>query len=85
MKIHPLNDQIYLEIEKAKLGALQTDSIKTGMEWAIVEALGPDVKGPLKVGDKVFVKAWSVDVISYEGEDYYFTSEERKGIVAKIA
>jgi len=85
MKINPIGDQIYLEIDKANLGALDTSSVKTGMEWATIKAIGPEVKNKeLKVGAKVFVKGWSYDIILYEGKDYIFTSEARKGICAVI-
>lgn len=83
-QIRPLGDQIMLKIEQAALGALDTSSMKTGVEWGVVEALGPEVQGDYKVGDKVFCKAWAVDSVLYEGNDYYFTSEARKGIVAII-
>lgn len=83
--IKPLGDQIFLKIEQANLGSLDTSSVKTGVEWAIIQALGPEVQDKtLKVGDKVFVKSWGVDVIAYEGEDYYFVSEARKAIVALV-
>ena len=85
MKIQPLNDEIFIELEEAKLGSLNTDSVKTGQEWAIIKAVGPDVKNPdLKVGAKIFVKGWSMDVIAYEGKNYTFTTESRKGIKAII-
>lgn len=74
-----------LKIEQANLGALDTSSMKTGVEWGVIEAIGPDVQNKdLKVGDKVFCKAWAVDSVLYEGEDHYFTSEARKGICAII-
>lgn len=83
MKILPIGDNIFIEIEQANMGNLDTSSVKTGMEWAVIKALGKDVQNKdLKIGDKVFVKAWSVDVILYDGKDYYFTSEARKGICA---
>ncbi len=83
MKIQPLGDQILLEIEEAKLGSLQTSSVKTGMEWAVVKAIGPDVKDEsIKVGVKVFCKGWAMDTILYEGKTYIFTSEARKGLCA---
>lgn len=85
MKILPIGDQIFLDIEKASLGSLDTSSMKTGMEWAYILELGSDVKNKeLKKGGKVFVKAWSVDSILFEGKDYYFTSEARNGICAII-
>ena len=85
MKILPVGDQIFLNVEEAKLGSLNTDSVKTGMEWATISAVGSGVKNKeLKVGAKVFCKAWSQDVILYEGKNYIFTSEARNGIVAII-
>jgi co-chaperonin GroES (HSP10) len=58
--------------------------MKTGVEWGTITALGPDVQGPYKVGDKIFVKAWSVDTILYNNVEYVFTSESRKGICAIV-
>lgn len=85
MKIKPIGDQIQLEMEQAALGALDTSSVKTGMEWAIIKAIGPDVQSKdLKVGARVFVKAWAIDTILYDNNDYFFTSEARKGIVALV-
>ena len=85
MKIHPIGDMIFLEIEKANLGSLDTSSVKTGMEWAKIKALGSDVKNKeLTIGSKVFVKGWGIDVILYEGTDYHFTSEARNCICAII-
>ena len=85
MTIQPVNDILFLDIEPASLGGLDTSSIKTGMEWATIKAVGPNVQNKfLTVGDKIFVKGWSVDVIEYEGKPYYFTSEVRNGICAII-
>lgn len=84
VKISPLGDQIMLKIEQANLGSLDTSSMKTGVEWGVITGLGEDVKGSYKVGDKIFCKAWAIDSIFYENEDYYFTSEARKGICAIV-
>lgn len=83
MKITPVGDQIYIAVEEAKLGALETSSMKTGMEWGTIVAVGPEVQNKdLKVGAKVFCKGWAQDVILYQDKNYIFTSEARKGIVA---
>lgn len=83
--ITPFGDNIFIRIEQASLGGLDTSAIKTGVEWGIVEALGPDVATyGLKAGDKVFCKAWAIDSILYDNVEYYFTSEARKGIVAIV-
>lgn len=81
--LEPVGDEIYLEMEEAKLGNLDSSSVKTGMEWGIITAVGPDVKNQsLKIGTKVFCKGWAMDVILYEGKNYIFTSESRHGIKA---
>ncbi len=85
IKIQPLGDQIQIKIEQASLGALDTSSMKTGVEWGEIVGIGPEVKGDYKIGDKIFCKAWAVDSVLYDGTDYYFTSEARKGICAKIS
>lgn len=81
--IEPLGDRILLDIKQAKLGAIDASSLKTGVEWAHVIAVGPEVT-IVQPGDLVFVKAWSVDVIQYEGKDYHFTAESLKGICARL-
>jgi len=82
--IKPLGDQIMLKIEQANLGALDTSSMKTGVEWGIITGIGPDVQGVYNIGDKVFVKAWGIDTILYENEEYHFVSEERKAMCAIV-
>ena len=85
LTVQPIGDEIFLEVEEAKLGALETSSVKTGQEWSIIKAVGPEVKNKdLKVGVKIFVKAWATDVILYEGKNFIFTTESRKGIKAII-
>jgi hypothetical protein len=34
------------------------------------------------VGDRVFVKAWALDVITHNKETYYFVNVESGGILA---
>lgn len=85
MKIQPTGDEIFLQMEEAKLGALDSSSMKTGQEWGIITAIGPEVQNKdLKVGTKIFVKGWAMDVIRYDNKDYIFVSESRKGIKAII-
>jgi len=84
-KLKPVGDKILLKIEQANLGGLDTSSMKTGVEWGVIVAVGPEVSDQYSVGDKVFVKAWGVDSILFEGEDYHFTSESLKAICAVVA
>lgn len=85
LKFKPVNDEIYLAIEDAKLGSLDTDSVKTGQEWGIITAIGPDVQDKeLSLGKKVFCKGWGMDTILYEGKTYVFTTESRHAIKAIV-
>jgi len=82
MKIIPVGNRIYLDIEEPTAGGLDLSSTPTAIEFGTVLALGPDVSQEIKVGDKVFFKAWAIDIINYEGKKYYFISEDTKGICA---
>lgn len=85
LKLRPVGDRILLSVEQANLGSLDTSSMKSAVEWGTIVDMGPEVQGPYKIGDKVFVKAWSLDTILFEGVDYYFTAESLKGICAVVA
>lgn len=84
MQIHPTSNNIQLKIEEAKAGILDTSSKQSAVEIAEVIAIGPDVKLAVKKGDKVFVKAWAIDIISHNEERYYFANEETNGILAIV-
>lgn len=85
MKIQPATDIIYIEIEKAKAGALVTSSREGAVEYAKVLALGKGTEGgSIKVGDHIFVKAWAVDIINYNDKTYYFVNITTGGILAII-
>jgi len=82
-EILPVRDEIFWTSEEAKLGNLDASSVKTGQEWGVITALGPEVKNKdLKVGTKIFVKSWAIEPILYEGQTYLFTTESRNGIKA---
>jgi co-chaperonin GroES (HSP10) len=82
MKIEPLKDTVYLNIEKPKAGALNLESTKSAIEFGEVIAVGSGVG--LNVGDKVFVKAWAIDIVSYQDETYYFCNINTNGILARV-
>lgn len=84
LKIEPLGNIVHLKIEEAKAGILDTSSRMTAVEVAEVVAVGPDVKSDLKQGDKVFVKAWGIDLINHEDKRYFFVAEDTNAILAKI-
>lgn len=85
MKIKPIGSRIYIKVDEPSIGALDTSSFPTAVECAEVIAVGDEVKLPVKKGDKLFYKSWSVDIISFEGKRYHFIDEATKGICAIIS
>ena len=81
--IEPLENIVYLKIDEVKVGGLDTSSRNSAVEVAEVEAVGEGVKN-LKKGDKIFVKAWGVDQISYKEERHYFVNVNTGAILAKV-
>lgn len=89
MKIIPIGNLIQLEIEEAKAGDLLTSSRESAVEYAKVVGIGEMalISGRatnFKLGDYVFVKAWAIDIITYEGKKYYFVNLETNGILALV-
>lgn len=83
MTITPFTGKVYLSIEKPTAGGLDLSSKPTAVEHGEVIAIGEGVSS-LHVGDKVFVKAWGLDLITYAGETYYFVDMDSKAICAVI-
>lgn len=84
MKIKTVGNRIQLKIEEPDAGALNLSSMPTAIEFGEVLDVGPDVKLPIKIGDKLFFKSWAIDIITHEGERYYFISEDTNGICAIV-
>jgi co-chaperonin GroES (HSP10) len=83
MKITPQKDIVQLEIEEAHAGVLVTSSLNTAVEFAKVLSIGEDVKD-LKVGDKVFVKAWGIDIVTHGDKKYFFCNVNTNAILAVV-
>lgn len=76
----PLGNKIQLDIKEVKIGAIQSDSIE---EHGTILAIGGEVEVPkFPVGATLYFKAWAVDVITEQGEKYYFISADSDAIVA---
>jgi len=83
MKIQPLNGIVQLKIEEAKAGVLDTSSRASAVEFAEVVSVGENVT-KIKQGDKVFVKAWAVDIITHNEQKYHFVDITSGGILAVV-
>ena len=83
MNIKPAQNKIYLKIEKPTAGSLDLSSKPTVVEYGEVISIGEGVSG-VNVGDKLFVKAWALDVITFNKEVYYFIDVASGGILATI-
>lgn len=83
MKIKPLDGIVQIKIEEAKAGALNTSSRESAVEFAEVLSVGENC-GTIKKGDKVFVKAWGIDIVSHEDKKYYFVNLNNKALLAVV-
>lgn len=76
----PLKNKLMLDIKEIKIGMIQSDSIE---EHGTIIAVGPDVDSEVfKIGATLYFKAWQVDVITKDGEKYYFLSADGDSICA---
>lgn len=88
MKVKPVGKVIYLKLDTVeqvggKVASLDTSSKKTTREFAEVIAVGPLVT-TVKPGDKVFIKAWAIDIINHDKVEHFFTHEDRDGLCAIV-
>ena len=85
MTIKPLKDRVVAVKQvpetKTKSGILLGEA-KEQPAYAVVEAIGPDVKS-IKKGDKILYKDYSATEITIDKSDYLIIKEE--DILAKIA
>ncbi|MBR0403062.1 co-chaperone GroES [Candidatus Saccharibacteria bacterium] len=76
--IKPLTDRVVAKkdqpLEKTKSGILLGEA-KEAPAYAVVEAVGPDVKD-IKKGDKIIFKEYSTTEVEYEDEKYIIVKEE---------
>lgn len=84
MKIIPLSNIIQIKLEEVKAGVLDTSSRASAVEYGEVVAVGDEVKLKLKVGDKIFVKSWAIDIVDHNNEKFYFCNPDTGGILAVV-
>lgn len=77
--IKPLADRVVAVREEAKTktasGIYLPDTAKERPVLAIVEAVGPDVKG-IKKGDRIIYKEYSTTELKIDGTEYLIVKEE---------
>ncbi len=78
MSLKPLKDRVVAIIEKplekTKAGILLGEA-KEKPAYAVVESVGPEVKG-VKKGDKIVYKEYSTTEIKHNNKDYIILKEE---------
>ena len=84
MIITPQPNIIQLKIDKAPAGVLDTSSKESAVECAEVVGVGSAVTG-IAIGDRVFAKAWAIDIITHDDQRFYFVDQTSNGILAKLS
>ena len=83
--LKPLKDRVVAKIEKpaekTSSGLLLPSDSKEKPSFAVVEAIGPDVKS-IKKGDKILYKEYSTTNVKIEDEDFIILDE--KDILATL-
>ncbi len=78
MKLNPLQDRVVAKVEEpatvSKAGILLGEA-KEKPAYAVVEAVGPDVKA-VKKGDKIIYKEYSTTEIKLDDEPFIILKEE---------
>lgn len=83
MRITPLNNKVLIQIDEPKVGMLDISSKKSALEKGEIIEANP-LCDFLKKGDKILFKAWAVDLLTVEGETYYFIDFDSPGLCGKI-
>ncbi len=92
MEIIPFPNKIFIKPDKADLGIFEqvdsrvSESGTVVFLGAMLSGVKMDYKGKneLKIGDKVYFKAWGMDTIEIEGSMYFVADIDRKNILCKV-
>jgi co-chaperonin GroES (HSP10) len=83
LTVKPFENKIQLNIEQPKAGQLDLSAKESAVEIAEVIAFGTNVNN-VNIGDRLMVKAWAIDIITFGGEKYYFIDSDSRGLCAII-
>ncbi len=96
MEIVPFPNKVFIKPDKTDLGAFeQVDSrvSESGVVAYVGEGISQGYPTPtgfslyessLKVGDKVYFKAWGCDSIEIDGQKYLVADADRQNLLCKI-
>lgn len=86
MTIKPINNKLQIKVDEPKVGELDLSSKPSAVEVGTIIGLSfnAEINNIYKIGDKIFFKAWAIDIIDYNGEKFYFIDENSEGICAII-
>jgi co-chaperonin GroES (HSP10) len=82
-----LGNRIELEVEEPKVAGLNTESMKRAIEVGKVIGIGNtwDLEhDPIKIGDTVLFKSWSVDHADDHGKQRHFLNQTTKGLLCVL-
>lgn len=88
----PLGKKIQISIDKPTAGNLDLSSKASAVECGTVIAFAGKEglqniwigNTEVKIGDKIGFKAWAIDVLTIDGETYYFIDSDSEGLCAII-
>lgn len=79
MKIKPFGNKLMLDIPETKAGSINVVQGAQIQEQGKVLAVGSNVKDFHK-GDVIQFKAWAVDIITIDGQKYYYIDADSDAI-----
>lgn len=72
IKIQPLGKKLLIDIPESTAGGLVIHQGAQIQEQGTILAIGPDVTIDVKIGDTIHFKAWGIDVLTIDGNKFYY-------------
>lgn len=86
-KVKPYGSKVLMSIPETKTGSLVVQQGAQIQEVGTVLALGRDINPKyceIEVGDTIHFKAWAVDIITVDGEKFYYLDSDSDAICGII-
>lgn len=78
-KVKPVGNKLLMDIPQTKTGALQVQQGAQIQEVGTVLDVGENVES-FKKGDVLHFKAWAVDIVTVDGETFYYLDADSDAI-----